>query len=231
MKIHYTSLIASMGETSQGGFSLLARHSVSKPVLAGAKRLNQNPIQPFAVEQGAMEAGRVKHFSVLNLSVSERNKVEIRFWLKVEKTDRCWLWKGWKHESGYGRFVIHGNNTYPHRIAYEVVKGRIPEGKTLDHLCRNRLCVNPDHLEPVTNRENLIRGNGFAGQNIRKTHCPNGHRLEEGNLVRSQLKLGRRTCVICNRERQRLWRRNHLKQRIEYQRAYRARMKKTVRKP
>lgn len=88
---------------------------------------------------------------------------------------------------------------YAHRHAYELLKNPIPQGKELDHLCRNRECVNPSHLEPVTHKENQRRGNGFSGRNAKKTHCPLGHALIEGNLTAAGIRRGRRECLICSR--------------------------------
>ncbi|WP_217269810.1 HNH endonuclease signature motif containing protein [Neobacillus endophyticus] len=123
-----------------------------------------------------------------------------RFWKKVKKTDSCWNWTGIKRSDGYGAFVIENKWFRPHRFAYELIKGEIPPGLVLDHLCRNPLCVNPDHLEPVTNRENVRRG--LAGmQNKLKTHCPHGHEYTEENTYTSNR--GKRNCKTCNRERTR----------------------------
>ena len=126
-----------------------------------------------------------------------------RFWGKVEKTDGCWNWKACRNQFGYGRFFLNKPRRLKeaHRIAYELIKGKIPNGLTLDHLCRNPSCVNPDHLEPVTMRENNLRGYGASGKNGRKTHCPKGHPLVEGNLVVS---FKGRLCLTCQREYQRL---------------------------
>lgn len=111
--------------------------------------------------------------------------------------DRCWFWQGAKTRSGYGNFML--TKTPPkyvaaHRIAYEHYRGPIPEGLHLDHLCRNRSCVNPWHLEPVTNRENAQRG--ARGRMV--THCRNGHPYNEENTM--WRKNGRRGCRACARE-------------------------------
>lgn len=79
-----------------------------------------------------------------------------RFWAKVNKTGDCWLWTGWR-TNGYGRFTTNGKNWRAHRFAFEEMRGPIPEGLQLDHLCRVRHCVNPDHLEPVTRQQNMLR--------------------------------------------------------------------------
>lgn len=72
-----------------------------------------------------------------------------RFWEKVDKSGECWLWTAYTTKKGYGQTHIGGKTKYAHRVAYELSVGPIPDGKELDHLCRNRACVNPDHLDPV----------------------------------------------------------------------------------
>ena len=99
-----------------------------------------------------------------------------RFWAKVEKTDSCWLWTAAKNDKGYGQFSVGSGLVYAHRYAYEALVGPIPEGLVIDHLCRVTLCVNPAHLEPVTNLENQRRG--FAARPM-PTHCPKGHEYAE----------------------------------------------------
>lgn len=119
---------------------------------------------------------------------------EQRFWGKVDKSGECWEWRGALSRAGYGAFGRTRGTTIAHRIAYELVKGSIPKNFTLDHLCRNRRCVNPDHLEPVTLSVNVKRGG-----NTIKTECPRGHPYDEANTY----VLGaRRFCRACNLIRQ-----------------------------
>ncbi len=122
----------------------------------------------------------------------------VRFWAKVEFTDTCWLWTGARTSKGYGEFH-HDNRIRPaHRWAYEFCVGPIPEGLTLDHLCRVHHCVFPVHLEPVTNRVNLLRGEGITAQQVRQTHCKRGHPFNEANTYRWR---GHRFCRTCQRGR------------------------------
>ncbi len=120
-----------------------------------------------------------------------------RFWAKVDKTDGCWLWTAAKTRDGYGRLADTGGRwVLAHRFAYELHIGPIPNSLTLDHLCRVRHCVNPTHLEPVTNRVNALRGVGIPARNARKTHCLRGHPFDAEN---TRWWRGGRRCRTCGR--------------------------------
>lgn len=113
----------------------------------------------------------------------------------------CWLWTGYVSYNGYGKldWPYKGAKTIGvHRAAYIAWVGDIPEGLVIDHLCFVRNCCNPEHLEAVTNRVNILRSNGGAARNARKTHCPLGHPLTPGNLVPTQ---PGRVCLVCYRDR------------------------------
>jgi hypothetical protein len=117
-----------------------------------------------------------------------------------EPNSGCWLWFG-AVSNGYGYFSIDSKRDLAHRVAYRLYNGSIPDGLELDHLCRMRCCVNPDHLEPVTRGENIRRG--LTGETARqrqlmKTHCPQGHPFSGENLYISPS--GGRACRICFRE-------------------------------
>ena len=107
--------------------------------------------------------------------MTNQPNTEADVWAKVERTDACWLWRGYLNGQGYGSIRWMGRQWRAHRLVYELTVGSIPPGLTLDHLCRVRHCVNPDHLEPVTNRVNLLRGESPSARHARKTHCPLGH--------------------------------------------------------
>ena len=124
---------------------------------------------------------------------------EERFWAKVDKTapGGCWQWSARLNADGYGHLNVDGQKVRAHRFAYEMLVGAIPEGLQLDHLCRNRGCVNPDHLEPVTNRENILRGETVPARNAAKTHCSKGHEFTpENTTMRAN---GWRECKTCQR--------------------------------
>lgn len=110
----------------------------------------------------------------------------------------CWEWQAPLGSGGYGQFWNGQRRPMAHRVVYELLVGPIPPGLDLDHLCRNRRCVRPDHLEPVTRRENLIRGEGFIGINARKTHCIHGHEFTPSN-TRIVTSTGERQCITCKR--------------------------------
>ena len=122
-----------------------------------------------------------------------------RFWEKVDRTagaDGCWPWLGSLTPDGYGQFWAGAIKGRAHRYSYSLVNGPIPEGLQTDHLCRNRACVNPAHLEAVTPRENTMRSEGPAAINARKTECPKGHPLSGDNLVVNAT-TGYRRCRTC----------------------------------
>ncbi|WP_159795743.1 HNH endonuclease signature motif containing protein [Puerhibacterium puerhi] len=125
--------------------------------------------------------------------------MDTRFWKKVEPTGFCWNWAAGRDRDGYGRFGLNRVSVLAHRVAYEALVGPIPAGHHLDHLCRNKTCVNPDHLEPVTAAENMRRRNAIL------THCKNGHALEGSNLKVDRR--GHRYCRACGSNNARRYRR------------------------
>ena len=116
---------------------------------------------------------------------------------KIEVGPDCWKWLGHSN-TGYGRVEIAGRSRYAHRVVYESTVRPVPNGLTLDHLCKNRLCVNPDHLEIVTQAENNLRADSNPSTiNAHKVECVNGHPFDAGNTYIA--KTGRRACRECNR--------------------------------
>lgn len=143
---------------------------------------------------------------VLNLSARERiiarSRVEDRGF-----TSPCWISDRAQNGDGYTRLTYEGRPHSTHRFSYEAFVGAIPSGMVLDHLCSQRACCNPSHLEPVTMRENGMRGDTVQARNAAKTHCKNGHPLAGDNLIPANLKQGRRGCRTCSIERARATRR------------------------
>ncbi len=120
--------------------------------------------------------------------------------------DACWTWQGAIDRGGYGRAWDGTRVQQAHRLVYELLVGPIPGGLHLDHLCRVRHCVNPQHLEPVTARENTLRGVAPAADHARQTHCLNGHEFTPENTYMHPGPHGlRRVCLICKRARDRAW--------------------------
>lgn len=108
--------------------------------------------------------------------------------------EACWIWTGYTNRDGYG----HWNKEQAHRVFYEHLIGPIPPGLQIDHLCRVRACVNPNHLEPVTIRENCLRSQSVAAKLAGRTHCINGHEFTPENTRNT---LGFRVCRACDRKR------------------------------
>ncbi len=130
--------------------------------------------------------------------------------VEMEPNSGCWLWTGRWSEDGYGRSARResdgkSHNRMAHRVSYEMLVGKVPHGMFLDHLCRTRCCVNPMHLEPVTNRENVIRGRfpSMVKERLSKiTHCPKGHEYTQDNTyIRIFNGYKCRQCMICRNSR------------------------------
>lgn len=142
---------------------------------------------------------------------SPGRRTELQRWaakVKLPTTpDGCWEWTGALHHGGHGEFRVGRRMVRAHRFGYETFVGPIPDGMDLDHFrlnpgprrcgCMSR-CVNPEHVEPVTHRENILRGTAPSARNARATHCPAGHSYDETNTYRT--KEGYRRCRSCNTE-------------------------------
>ena len=129
---------------------------------------------------------------------------EGRFFSKVEQQGECWVWTGGGNGTGYGLFYpVKRGNTLAHRWSWVFFRGPIPDGLQLDHLCRNKRCVNPDHLDPVTPKVNTQRAAALIA------HCPQGHEYTPDNTMISRNRRGweMRNCKTCNADRARAWRR------------------------
>lgn len=121
----------------------------------------------------------------MSCTVGCRGSLEERMERKIERVPfmSCWVWTGALNPGGYGQIKEGGRVQNAHRLFYQLSGHHIPDGYEVDHLCRNRWCVNPAHLEAVSKFTNFIRGNSPAARNARKTHCPRGHPLILGNLT------------------------------------------------
>lgn len=134
--------------------------------------------------------------------------LEGRFWQKVNQSGPtlkaglgpCWIWESRVGSGPYGKFLVGRKLVSAYRFSYELLVGQIPTGLVLDHLCSNPPCVNPQHLEPVTQRENNRRGEGWGGRNARKQCCPRGHPYDETNTYLRPDGKGR-DCLTCRRAR------------------------------
>ena len=130
---------------------------------------------------------------------------ENRFWAKVRKDTGCWQWTAKRNNDGYGQFWVKPKLRLAHRVSYELTFGPIPVGLEIDHLCKNRSCVNPVHLEAVTARINVLRSAAVSAINAAKTHCVHGHPFDEENTYKVK---GKRLCRECNRQAVRRYERN-----------------------
>lgn len=139
------------------------------------------------------------------VSLDPRVRLDVIVLDGIAVGDGCWEWQRSMNSYGYGRIRLwsvaeqRSPTRSAHRAVYEMLRGPVPAGLELDHLCRNRACVRPSHLEPVTRRENLMRSAGLPAQNAGKTHCKRGHEFAGGNL--RVARDGSRHCRTCRRER------------------------------
>ena len=156
-------------------------------------------------QRGSVEADRPVQAKAAYAKTAKARFAQ-RYWM--DPKTGCWLWTGYVGEDGYGQFSVNGKGRRAHRVSYELHVGPIPEGMTLDHRCHNsddscpggvcthRRCVNPGHLEVVTNVENVMRGKGFAAEEARQTHCKYGHEFTpENTYVYRKM----RYCRTCKR--------------------------------
>ena len=121
-----------------------------------------------------------------------RAKLEERFWVKVEKTDGCWIWTAAKHPHGYGKFVVN-NTVYPaHRISWELHNGEIPEGQCVMHICDNTPCIRPDHLRIGTHAENMADRDAKGRGNSRQPHKLNPGKVRRIRHLHAQGVAGHR---------------------------------------
>lgn len=139
---------------------------------------------------------------LIELPLSEKDLQRFYSKIKINEKTNCWEWIGTILNNGYPQFILkYSKGIYkkllPYRISYLLYKGDLKEELELDHLCRNPICVNPEHLEQVTHGKNVNRGIGWGGINSRKTHCPQGHPYSGENLLIE--KNNRRRCKICKK--------------------------------
>ena len=140
------------------------------------------------------------------LLLLEINSIKERLdqWSIPEPNSGCVLWLGAARPNGYCQMKINGRMHYVHRVSYELTKGPILKGLTLDHLCRVRSCLNPNHLEPVSSKENTLRGHSIMVTRAAQTHCINGHPFTGEHLYIPPD--GGRSCRTCKRLRMRAYR-------------------------
>ena len=149
-----------------------------------------------------------------------------RFLSKINVVENgCWEWTACKNNYGYGQININSKILRAHRFIYEYYHGMIDPNLTIDHLCRNRKCVNVNHLEQVSMKINTRRGMSPSGINFRKTHCPQGHEYTPKNTISES---GGRRCKICNIHRKQVWRKNNLERHKSQQREWWIRNKNKI---
>jgi hypothetical protein len=138
---------------------------------------------------------------VSDISFALDEKEAQRFDEKIELGDKCHEWMAGKTETGYGKFKLRGKTKRAHVLSWQRAAGReVREGLEINHLCRNRACVNAGHLQECTTRENVLHSDGVASKNLTKTNCSRGHEYTKENCVPASWVKGQRSCLTCNKE-------------------------------
>jgi|SRR6266436_10149715 len=138
------------------------------------------------------------------------------FWTKVDMNGpkkpwmrkRCWIWRAFLTKKGYASITFRSKKTYAHILSYLIHIGPIGEGLEIDHKCRTTNCIRPSHLQAITHRENMLRGNTIVTMQTARTHCPKNHPLSGENLY---VYAGKRGCFICRREQSNSYNKLHRK--------------------
>jgi hypothetical protein len=166
---------------------------------ASARPTSSRPTQKALAAQWGVSAGTIRRI-VRGEEPHMRVHNEEAFWAHVDRSggpEACWTWTGRTNERGYGRWHYDRKPMNAHRASWLWAGRSLTPGLELDHLCRNRACVNPAHLEQVSHRENVLRGVSLVAVNAAKTHCPRGHPYDEVNTYHTPD--GRRICRPCQR--------------------------------
>lgn len=147
--------------------------------------------------------------SVPNVCFGDQ-RLPVIFWQKTQPIESgCWIWIGATSNNGYGNYKTSSGLTRPvHRLAYEALVGRIGSHLVIDHLCRTRCCVNPSHLEPVSQKENVLRGENHAAKYSSRTRCKSGHEFTGNNTYIYAKEPGARQCRECRRNAYLKWSRS-----------------------
>lgn len=139
------------------------------------------------------------------LGIGGSGKARFLAYVRHDEITGCWIWGGPKGPGEYGSFQHNKFRTTAHRFSHILFKGPVNSRQVVDHLCRNPICVNPDHLEAVTQAENVKRGNAGAHQRM-KTSCPKGHPYDSAN---TRIQKQGRTCIICSKQRKKAYENNN----------------------
>ncbi len=172
------------------------RNLINNPTTGIMSETEDTCLMRYQMRQEFLEELKVIRKDERHKGTAEREDVLERFFAKVNKTSSCWNWINISRKGhGYGRFWWNGQGIQAHRFAYLLFISDIPNNLVIDHICRNKSCVNVNHLRLITNKENILIGNGAPAVNSRKTHCNRGH---EFNFSNTHIDKKGRRCKACN---------------------------------